>query len=99
MRSGSCIALNVVVPGAGLVLARRERWGTALAFLFCAFGQVLLWGVWLTPASIPRSMTLLAAVGTAATWFTAQGLLWSYLSSRRGTDLRQERSALIELAS
>lgn len=93
------IALNVVVPGAGLVLAKRERWGTALAFIFCALAQITLFGGWITPASIPRSLTLLAACGAVATWLAAQGMLWSRLSALRESDLASEKATLIQLGT
>jgi hypothetical protein len=91
--------LNVVMPGVGLVLARRERWGTALAFVFCAFGQVALFGGWITPASIPRSMTFIAIAGGVAVWIAAQAMLWSRLSELSVPDFPQQKSTLIELAT
>ncbi|MBN1341876.1 MAG: hypothetical protein JXQ73_04310 [Phycisphaerae bacterium] len=91
------IALNVFVPGTGLVLARRERWGTSLAFVFAVFGQVVLFGGWITPSSIPRSMTLVAAVGAVATWLVAQGLLLSRLSVLRGPAFPSDKATLLQL--
>ncbi len=93
------IALNVIVPGTGLVLARRERSGTALAFLFCAFGLVALMGGWITPASIPRSMTFLAAAGAVSMWLAAQGVLWSRLSALNSADFDDQKATLVQLAS
>jgi len=93
------IALNVVIPGSGLVLVRRERWGTVLAFLFCALGQVALFGGWITPASIPWSMTVLAGAGAGATWLIAQLVLWSRLSALRAPDLSEQKHTLIQLAT
>lgn len=99
MRSGVSIALNVLVPGTGLVLVGRERWGTTLALLFCALGQVALFGGWITPASIPRPMTFVAVVGAVGVWVVAQLMLAGRLSAWRAPGLDEEKSALIELAS
>lgn len=99
MRSGIGIALNVIVPGSGMVLVRRERWGTALAFLFCALGQVALFGGWITPASIPRSMTYPALVGAAVVWVAAQVAFWSRIKALKDPALSDQKAMLIELAS
>ena len=98
MRSAASMALNVLVPGAGLVLVGRERWGTAFALLFCALGQVALFGTWITPASLPHAMTFAAMMGVACVWIAAQVMLAGRLSARRGPGLDEEKSALIELA-
>lgn len=98
MRNGISIALNIIVPGTGLVLVKRERWGVAFAFLFCALGQIALFGGWITPASIPRPMTYLAMVGATGIWVAAQGLLWSRLSALKDPSLSDQKSTLIELA-
>jgi hypothetical protein len=99
MRREISIALNVTVPGSGLVLARRERWGTAFAFLFCAFGLLALFGGWITPASIPKSMTHLGLAGSAIIWLAAQWVLFSRLSALSNAKLSDEKATLIELAS
>lgn len=99
MRNGIGIALNVIVPGSGLVLVRRERWGTALAFVFCALGQVALFGGCITPASIPQSLTYPALIGAAAVWVAAQVSFWSRIKASKDPALPDQKAVLIELAS
>ncbi len=98
MRSALCIALNVLMPGTGLVLAKRERWGTALALFFCVSGQVFLYGAWLTPASVPKAMTLLAAIVLVVTWMSAQGMLYARLTQLSSVDLDSQIKDLVVLS-
>lgn len=98
MRSTLCIALNVFMPGTGLVLAKRERWGTALALFFCVAGQVVIYGAWLTPASIPKAMTALAAAAMVVIWLTAQAKLYTRLSQLTSPDLESQIRDLIVLS-
>jgi hypothetical protein len=99
MRSVLPIALNVLLPGAGLILLRRERCGVAVAFLFSAAAQLMLWGTLLIPATVPGSITLWAAATSGAIWLVAQGLLWSGLRAVRDANLPAEKAMLIQLAS
>jgi len=99
MRSAGYIALNVLVPGAGLVLLRREWLGTALAFLFCGFGQLGLLGGWIIPGSIPHGVTWLAAATSVVVWIVAQALFWSRWAALHHPSVPQQKAALIQLAS
>ena len=62
---------NVIAPGAGLVILRREWLGVSLAILCTLFLQVALWGFFILPASIPWAVSVLAAVAGAGTWAAA----------------------------
>lgn len=71
----SAILLNVLVPGSGLVILRREWLGLCLALLYGLLAQTALWGVWLIPISIPRLVVVGSAISAAAVWAGAQWLL------------------------
>ena len=45
MRKAIAIWMNLLVPGTGLILLRREWLGLAMAMLFCVCAQVGLWGM------------------------------------------------------
>ena len=68
---------NALVPGAGLVLMRREWLGAALTVLFTTAVLVALWGWLLIPLEVPRWVTIGAAIAAAVTWLAAQALAWS----------------------
>ncbi len=99
MRTGISIALNLFVPGSGLVLVKRERWGMALACVFCASGHVALFGSWITPASISSSVTLVGWAGVAASWVAAQALMWSRVSVLRSPDFDSQQAVLRQMGA
>jgi len=63
---------NFVVPGSGLILARREWLGLLTALLFGLAAQVAIAGTFLAPAGLPHWLTRVAAAGAAAVWLAAQ---------------------------
>ena len=69
----SAILLNVLVPGSGLVILRREWLGLCLALLYGLLAQTALWGVWLIPISIPRLVVVGSAISAAAVWAGPSG--------------------------
>jgi len=71
----SAVVLNLLVPGAGLVILRREWLGLCLALLYGLLVQSTLWGVWLIPMSIPRGVVVASAMAAASVWVGAQWLL------------------------
>ena len=71
----SAILLNVLVPGSGLVILRREWLGLCLALLYGLLVQTTLWGVWLIPITIPRFVVMGSAISATAVWAGAQWLL------------------------
>lgn len=68
------LALNLIAPGAGLVVLRREWLGLSVALLFASFGQLALWGLLLVPADLPRRVAVVAAVAASLVWLGAQWL-------------------------
>ena len=67
---------NLVIPGAGLILARREWLGLLTSLLFGLAAQVALAGSFLAPGALPLWLTRVAVAGTAAVWSAAQFALW-----------------------
>jgi hypothetical protein len=75
--------LNLIVPGTGLILARREWLGFLLAVIFGICGNVALAGGFIAPAAIPPWLTGVAAVLTLLAWVVAQVLLRRHLAQPR----------------
>jgi len=74
-RTGWAIAMNLLAPGAGLVLMRREWLGLCLAVWFTAPAQVAVLGWWVLPDDIPPWMRGAAAALAAIGYLLAQVLL------------------------
>ncbi len=83
---------NLLLPGTGLVLMRREWLGLALAMVFSISGNVVIAGRWIAPATVPDWMSALALLIGAATWCLSQYLLWR---QRRTMELSSQRIATI----
>ena len=71
----AAILLNLVIPGAGLIVRRREWLGVAVAALFGVAVIVALAGWLLAPLAIPTSIRWVAVCLGSVTWLLAQGLL------------------------
>ena len=69
------IALNLLLPGSGLILARRACLGFALAMLYTGCAQVTLWGTWIAPEMVSSLLLAVASGAAALLWILAQGLL------------------------
>lgn len=67
--------LNIILPGAGLIVARREWLGFLSATVFGICGNVALAGWLIAPAALPLWLTRLATVMTLLAWIGAQVLL------------------------
>lgn len=67
--------VNVIAPGSGLILVRREWLGLALATLFAAAGQIAILGAWVIPLEVPGWLTAGAAGAGLLIWAHAQWLL------------------------
>lgn len=84
MRSRCWIVINVLLPGTGLVVVRREWLGLSIAMLFTVLVQIVLIGAMITPALVPRWAILGAGFGAVVVWATAQ---WRFrLGLREVTD-------------
>lgn len=66
---------NLILPGSGLILLRKEWLGLTVSLLFAAFGNMAVAGLLVAPESLPAWLTWLAGIMTFATWTLAQVLL------------------------
>ena len=93
------IPLNVLLPGSGLILARRSWLGFVLALLFTGCAQVTLWGAWIAPEMVSSPLLAAAAGGGALLWLAAQGLLLRQLRRiPNPTDHRSQLATCFALA-
>ncbi len=93
------IILNVLLPGSGLILARRPWLGFALVMLFTVCAQVTLWGAWIIPEAISTPLFAAAAAGAALLWIAAQWLLLRQLRRiPNQTDRRSQLATCFALA-
>ena len=67
--------LNLVLPGTGLILRRREWLGFSLAMVFGISGNIALAGWLIAPMAVPPKMTGLAFILSGMSWLAAQVLL------------------------
>ena len=98
MRKSIAPWLNIVVPGAGLILLRREWLGLVLALLFCLCAQIGLWGLYIVPVSIPGWITSSALCGAVLAWIGAQYTLVIRLRQAFGPGVQREITHLCWLA-
>jgi hypothetical protein len=84
--------LNVVLPGTGLIIRRREWLGFCLAMLFGICGNVALAGWLIAPAAVPSWLSWLAFGAAGVAWLLSQLLLL-----RQGICLKRRDSTLAEL--
>lgn len=98
MRKSIAPWLNALVPGAGLILLRREWLGLLLALLFGLCAQIGLWGLFIVPASVPRWVTVAALVGAGLAWVCAQYTLVVQLRRSFGPGTTREVERLCQQA-
>lgn len=84
------VILNMLVPGTGLIVLRREWLGFALALLYCVFAEVAILGYWLIPAAIPGVVTAGTAVAASAVWLWSQWLFFERRRSSTGEAVERE---------
>lgn len=84
--------LNILFPGVGLILRRREWLGLTHAVLFslCANLAIAAWLI--APDAIPGWLAVLATVFTLLAWLAAQGLL-----ARHEMEIRRRTKVLAAL--
>ena len=75
MRSQAAIWVNVLIPGAGLIILRREWLGSTVALLFGMLAGSGIWGCLITPASVGAWTVGLMLTGAALIWLGGQVLL------------------------
>lgn len=68
------LLLNLLIPGSGLILLRREWLGFFLAVVFGLGGNIALAGWLVAPAAMPAWLTVAAFASAALTWLVSQVL-------------------------
>jgi membrane protein implicated in regulation of membrane protease activity len=99
MRTRLAIAFNLFVPGAGLILLRREWLGVSAALLFGILAEVAVLGTLVLPATVPPWMTTLCLSAAVFVWLGAQWRLWVRIRSATGPALERQMAALVERAA
>lgn len=84
--------LNLILPGTGLVVRRREWLGLSTAVLFAICGNVAIAGWAIAPAAVPGWLTRLALAMGLIAWLWAQILYY-----RQGRVLARTRRVLMNL--
>lgn len=87
-----CRLINLFIPGAGLILRRREWVGFLLALLFGLATNAAIAGYLIAPEAIPFWLSTVATVIAVLTWVLSQVLL-----QRQDTLLTQQFEALASL--
>ncbi len=69
------VLINLVVPGAGLIILRREWLGLAISLLFGGLCEIGVLGWLLLPSMIPRWLCVTMLASASVIWLGAQVLL------------------------
>lgn len=94
MRYVTAVILNVLVPGAGLVLLGRAWTGLIAALLFAICAELAVCGMMISPAGIPAWITIATGVLAAGTWLLGQGMLRDRIGTLRNPSLPHELATL-----
>lgn len=90
----AAVVLNVLMPGAGLIVTRREWLGLAMALLFAIAADVCLWGLIVAPGWLPVRLVWCAFAASCTVWVVAQALLWQQIRLLSDPHLAAEHLAL-----
>ena len=99
MRSQAAIWVNVLIPGAGLIVLRREWLGSAVALLFGMLAGSGIWGCLISPASAGTWTVALTLTGAALIWLGGQILLHRQLAVFNDPSLALEVERLRQQAA
>lgn len=99
MRFLAAVILNVVMPGAGLIVLGRPRTGLISAVLFTVSAETAVAGALLAPAMIPPWLLIGSGVMAGATWLMAQWMLRDRISTLRDPALQHELDLLRQQAT
>jgi len=86
-------ALNLVLPGAGLIVVRREWLGLSLSMLFAVCVNIFIAGRWIAPLAIPGWLSIAALGRAVVCWLMAQALLPYF--ARRAASVAREIETLL----
>ncbi|UCE59229.1 MAG: hypothetical protein JSU63_17515 [Phycisphaerales bacterium] len=71
-RHTAALIINLMAPGAGLVLLRREWIGLVVALLVTIFSQIGLCGALFFPATAPSAVSVASGLAAVILWALAQ---------------------------
>jgi len=98
MRVRSAILCNLLVPGSGLIILRREWLGVSTALLFTILAQGALLGALVLPAAVPVWLTTACFAGALLVWLGAQWRLWVWTRTATGPAVEYEVAELCRRA-
>jgi len=98
VRGRWAVALNVLVPGSGLIVLRQDRRGAVLSLVFAVTALVGLWGRWIVPGTIPAAAAAAGGVGAVVVWAASQWLVWRRMDAVLGDTARRHLQRCCELA-
>lgn len=81
--------LNLLLPGTGLIIRRREWFGLFIALFFALCCNVAIAGLHIAPAAVPHWLSHVAVLLVAMTWLLAQIFLY-----RQGREEQRTAHAL-----
>lgn len=99
MRRIIALISNLVLPGAGLILLRREWLGLAHACLFCLAAHFAIWGYWIVPAALPPWLPPSAVALAGIVWVTSQLLNLRLSKLEKDPESKAEIQQLKQMAS
>ncbi len=99
MRRALAIPCNLLVPGCGLIVLRREWLGLAVAALYGLLGEVVLLGTLIVPGTVPAWVTTACVTGAVLVWLGAQWRLFVGLRAADGPALVRELAILRQQAA
>lgn len=88
------LGLNLVAPGAGLIVLRREWLGAVLALLFTVLLQLGLWGLLIIPEEFTGAATWGSLAAACGVWLAAQGMGAARARAILGPGARQQLQVL-----
>ncbi len=97
-RKRLAVLFNLMVPGTGLIILRREWLGFTLAILFGVVTQIVILGLWVVPQDIPRWIWFTAVLVTIGVWLFAQWRLLIRVRDENSPDFAKELEELRSLA-
>jgi len=94
MRFALPVIVNVLAPGAGLILLGRFWTGLVLALLFGVCGELAICGALISPGGVPAWITAAAGALAAGAWLLGQWMLRDRIATLRDPALQQELAVL-----
>jgi hypothetical protein len=92
------LSLNVIAPGVGLIILRREWFGLTLTILFVILAQTGVYGLLYHGPGLSPVVAGGAAAAAIVVWVFAQWLVWTRAARVLGAGARRRIRVLLEQA-